>query len=106
MSGEGLRQDAPAAVDGAGDTEGIGDTGSTGDTAQRSRRRMWWGIALMIVAACLPPVAQLGALSRIATLLWLASMPLCLAGAVLAGQGIIALRAQRRAAEEREAGLL
>ncbi|CAM3118849.1 hypothetical protein ACSL103130_12030 [Actinomyces slackii] len=103
MSGEGLRQDAPAAVDGTGDTEGIGDTGGT---AQRSWSRMWWGIALMIVAACLPPAAQLGALSRISTLLWLASMPLCLAGAVLAGQGIIALRAQRRAAEEREAGLL
>ena len=46
----------------------------------RSARRVGVWMAVIVIAAVLPVLAQTSLLSRISTLLWLASMPLCILG--------------------------
>ena len=44
--------------------------------APRSARRVGVWMAVIVIAAALPVLAQTSLLSRVSTLLWLASMPL------------------------------
>lgn len=53
-----------------------------------ARRRIWAGVVVMIAGALLPVLGSLldgGG----ATVLWLASMPVCLAGAALVAAGVL-----------------
>ncbi|WP_259390757.1 hypothetical protein [Actinomyces sp. 2119] len=91
-----------------GTTDTTGPTAPAGSQAGRrpqapgapgARRALRWGLAIMVLAACLPLAAQLTT-PPASTLMWLASMPLCLAGAGVAGRGALHLAAARRAREE------
>ena len=46
-------------------------------TPPRSRRRLWVGAAITIIAALCPLLAQLPVLNNLSTTLWLVSLPTC-----------------------------
>ncbi|OLO66289.1 hypothetical protein BKH20_12615 [Actinomyces oris] len=61
----------------------------------RSARRVGVWTAVIVIAAVLPVLAQTSPLSRISTLLWLASMPLCILGCAMLAKELAARRASR-----------
>ena len=61
----------------------------------RSARRVGVWTAVIVIAAVLPVLAQTSLLSRISTLLWLASMPLCILGCAMLAKELAARRASR-----------
>ena len=61
----------------------------------RSARRVGVWMAVIVIAAVLPVLAQTSPLSRISTLLWLASMPLCILGCAMLAKELVARRASR-----------
>ena len=61
----------------------------------RSARRVGVWTAVIVIAAVLPALAQTSPLSRISTLLWLASMPLCILGCAMLAKELAARRASR-----------
>ena len=63
------------------------------DSESRSVRRIAFWVMFIVVAAILPVLAQIPLLSRFATVLWLASMPLCVLGCAMAAKEIAAHRA-------------
>ena len=62
----------------------------------RSARRIGVWMAVIVIAAVLPVLAQTSLLSRISTLLWLASMPLCILGCAMLAKEMAARRASRQ----------
>lgn len=52
-------------------------------TPPRSRRRLWVGASITIIAALCPLLAQLPVLNNLVTTLWLVSLPLCFVGVAL-----------------------
>ena len=64
--------------------------------APRSARRVGAWMALIVIAAALPILAQTSLLSRVSTLLWLASMPLCILGCAMLTKELTARRASRQ----------
>ena len=62
----------------------------------RSARRVGVWTAVIVIAAVLPVLAQTSLLSRISTLLWLASMPLCILGCAMLAKELAARRASRQ----------
>ena len=62
----------------------------------RSARRVGLWMAVIVIAAVLPVLAQTSLLSRISTLLWLASMPLCVLGFAMLVREVAAYRASRQ----------
>ena len=63
--------------------------------APRSARRVGVWMALIVISAALPVLAQTSLLSRVSTLLWLASMPLCILGCAMLTKELTARRASR-----------
>ena len=63
--------------------------------APRSARRVGVWMAVIVIAAVLPVLAQTSLLSRVSTLLWLASMPLCILGCAMLAKELAARRASR-----------
>ena len=63
--------------------------------APRSAQRVGVWIAVIVIAAALPVLAQTSLLSRVSTLLWLASMPLCILGCAMLAKELAARRASR-----------
>ncbi|MFC2780356.1 MULTISPECIES: hypothetical protein [Actinomyces] len=61
----------------------------------RSARRVGVWMAVIVIAAVLPVLAQTSLLSRISTLLWLASMPLCILGCAMLAKELAARRVSR-----------
>ena len=53
-------------------------------------------MALIVIAAALPILAQTSLLSRVSTLLWLASMPLCILGCAMLAKELAARRTSRQ----------
>ena len=66
------------------------------DSESRSVRRIAFWMMVVVLAAILPVLAQAPVLSRFATGLWLASMPLCLLGCAMLAKEAAARRASRR----------
>ena len=62
----------------------------------RSARRVGLWMAVIVIAAALPVLAQTSLLSRVSTLLWLASMPLCVLGFAMLVREVAAYRASRQ----------
>ena len=62
----------------------------------RSARRVGLWMAVIVIAAVLPVLAQTSLLSRVSTLLWLASMPLCILGCAMLAKELAARRASRQ----------
>ena len=62
----------------------------------RSARRVGLWMAVIVIAAALPVLAQTSLLSRVSTLLWLASMPLCILGFAMLVKEAAAHRASRQ----------
>ena len=62
----------------------------------RSSRRLGVWMAVIVIAAALPVLAQASFLSRVSTLLWLASMPLCVLGCAMRAKELAARRASRQ----------
>ena len=62
----------------------------------RSARRVGVWMAVIVIAAVLPVLAQTSLLSRISTLLWLASMPLCILSCAMLAKELAARRASRQ----------
>ena len=62
----------------------------------RSARRLALWMAVIAIAAALPVLAQTSLLSRISTLLWLASMPLCILGCAMLAKELAARRTSRQ----------
>ena len=65
--------------------------------APRSARQVGVWMAVIVIAAVLPVLAQTSLLSRVSTLLWLASMPLCILGCAMLAKELAARRASRHA---------
>lgn len=63
--------------------------------APRSARRVGVWMAVIVIAAALPVLAQTSLLSRVSTLLWLVSMPLCILGCAMLAKELAARRASR-----------
>ena len=63
------------------------------DSKSRSGRRVAFWMMSVILSAILPILAQIPLLSRFATVLWLASMPLCVLGCAMTAKEIAAHRA-------------
>ena len=63
--------------------------------APRGAQRVGVWVAVIVIAAVLPVLAQTSLLSRISTLLWLASMPLCILGCAMLAKELAARRASR-----------
>ena len=61
----------------------------------RSARRVGLWMAVIVIAAALPVLAQTSLLSRVSTPLWLASMPLCILGCAMLAKELAARRASR-----------
>ena len=53
------------------------------DSVSRSRRRICLWLIVVVIAAIFPVLAQTSILARFATVLWLASMPLCVLGCAM-----------------------
>ena len=68
------------------------------DDARKSRsaRRIGVWMAIIVIAAALPVLAQSSLLSRFSALLWLASMPLCILGFAMLVREVAAYRASRQ----------
>ena len=68
------------------------------DDARKSRsaRRIGVWMAVIVIAAALPVLAQSSLLSRFSALLWLASMPLCILGCAMLAKEMAARRASRQ----------
>ena len=64
--------------------------------APRSARQVGVWMAVIVIAAVLPVLAQTSLLSRVSTLLWLASMPLCILGCAMLAKEMAARRASRQ----------
>ena len=64
--------------------------------APHSARRVGAWMAVIVIAAVLPVLAQTSLLSRVSTLLWLASMPLCILGCAMLAKEMAARRASRQ----------
>ena len=64
--------------------------------APRSARRVGAWMAVIVIAAVLPVLAQTSLLSRVSTLLWLASMPLCILGCAMLAKEMAARRVSRQ----------
>ena len=64
--------------------------------APRSARRLGVWIAVIVIAAVLPVLAQTSLLSRVSTLLWPASMPLCILGGAMLAKELAARRASQQ----------
>ena len=62
----------------------------------RSAQRLGAWMAVIVIAAALPVLAQTSFLSRVSTLLWLASMPLCVLGCAMLTKELTARRASRQ----------
>ena len=62
----------------------------------RSARRVGVWMAVIVIAAVLPVLAQTSLLSRISALLWLASMPLCILGCAMLAKELAARRASQQ----------
>ena len=62
----------------------------------RSARRLGVWMAVIVIAAALPVLAQASFLSRVSTLLWLASMPLCVLGCAMLAKELAARRDSRQ----------
>ena len=58
------------------------------------------GLVVLVLGAVAPVLAQSSALAGISSVLWVASMPLCLAGAGLVAAGVMRRRSARGAADE------
>lgn len=58
------------------------------------------GIAVLVLGAVAPLLAQAPALAGVSSVLWVASMPLCLAGAGFVAAGVMRRRSARAAADE------
>ena len=67
------------------------------DSKSRSGRRVAFWMMSVILSAILPVLAQIPLLSRFATVLWLASMPLCVLGCAMTAKEIAAHRATGQA---------
>ena len=61
----------------------------------RSARRVGVWTAVIVIAAVLPVLAQTSLLSHVSTLLWLASMPLCILGCAMLAKELAARRTSR-----------
>ncbi|WP_303878447.1 hypothetical protein [Actinomyces oris] len=64
--------------------------------APRGAQRVGVWMALIVIAAALPVLAQTSLLSRVSTLLWLASMPLCILSCAMLAKELAARRASRQ----------
>ena len=64
--------------------------------APRGAQRVGVWVAVIVIAAVLPVLAQTSLLSRVSTLLWLASMPLCILGCAMLAKEMAARRASRQ----------
>ena len=64
--------------------------------APRSAQRVGVWMALIVIAAALPVLAQTSLLSRVSTLLWLVSMPLCILGCAMLAKELAARRTSRQ----------
>lgn len=64
--------------------------------APRGAQRVGVWMAVIVIAAVLPVLAQTSLLSRISTLLWLASMPLCILGCAMLAKELAARRTSRQ----------
>ena len=64
--------------------------------APRSARRVGVWMAVIVIAAALPVLAQTSLLSRVSTALWLSSMPLCVLGFAMLVKEAAAHRASRQ----------
>ena len=63
--------------------------------APRGAQRVGVWMTVIVIAAVLPVLAQTSLLSRVSTLLWLASMPLCILGCAMLAKELAARRASR-----------
>ena len=66
------------------------------NSESRSGRHIAFWMMVVVLAAILPVLAQAPVLSRFATGLWLASMPLCLLGCAMLAKEAAARRPSRR----------
>ncbi|EFW27779.1 hypothetical protein [Actinomyces sp. oral taxon 171] len=66
------------------------------DSESHSGRRIAFWMMFIVVAAILPVLAQIPALSRFSTALWLSSMPLCVLGFAMLVKEAAAHRASRQ----------
>ena len=66
------------------------------DSKSRSGRRVAFWMMSVILSAILPVLAQIPLLSRFATVLWLASMPMCVLGRAIAAKELAARRGARQ----------
>ena len=64
--------------------------------APRGAQRVGAWMAVIVIAAVLPVLAQTSLLSRVSALLWLASMPLCILGCAMLAKEMAARRASRQ----------
>ena len=62
------------------------------DSKSHSGRRVAFWIMFVVLSAILPVLAQTPLLSRFATILWLASTPLCVLGCAMTAKEIAAHR--------------
>ena len=65
------------------------------DSESHSGRRIAFWMMFIVVAAIFPVLAQIPALSRFSTALWLSSMPLCVLGCAMLAKELAARRASR-----------
>lgn len=63
--------------------------------SRNGNRAPWWA-ALAVLGAFLPVLSQTWPLDRIAVVLWLVSMPLCILGCLMLAKEIAARRASRQ----------
>ena len=66
------------------------------DSDSHSGRRIAFWMMFVVLAAIFPVLAQIPALSRFSTALWLSSMPLCVLGFAMLVREVAAYRASRQ----------